>query len=116
MADHGHAHGHEAGVAHAHAHSPEEFRKHVRLYYMVFGALAFLTIVTVGVFYLHLAHGMAIAVAIAVASVKASLVALFFMHLSDEKRIIYWCLLLTVAFFIVLMLVPSFVDLETRHL
>ena len=113
MADAAPAAAHGADAAH---HSPEEIRRHVRIYYMVFGALAFLTIVTVGVSYLHFSHGMAIGVALLVATVKATLVALFFMHLSNEKSIIYWCLALTVAFFVVLMLVPMFTDNETRHL
>jgi len=41
-----------------------------------------------------------------VATVKGSLVACYFMHLISEKKLILWVLALTVAFFIVLMLVP----------
>jgi cytochrome c oxidase subunit IV len=41
-----------------------------------------------------------------IASIKASLVAAVFMHLSNEKRWIYGALLLTVGFFLVLMIVP----------
>ena len=37
---------------------------------------------------------------------KGSLVASVFMHLSHERKIIYASLLLTVAFFVVLMFVP----------
>ena len=42
-----------------------------------------------------------------VAVTKASLVALFFMHLIDEKKLIYYTLLLTAFMFGVCMLVPS---------
>ncbi len=73
---------------------------------MVFGALAILTVVTVAVRYLDLPVGPAIALALLIASVKASLVALFFMHLKGEVRTVVWTLLLTAMFFIVLMTIP----------
>ena len=41
------------------------------------------------------------------------MVAAVFMHLSHEKRWIYGALLLTVVFFVVLMLVPLFTTLDT---
>ena len=49
---------------------------------------------------------LAIVIGLFIASVKATLVACFFMHLIAEKKLVYWILLLTVAFFIVLMAVP----------
>ena len=73
---------------------------------MVFGALAFLTIVTVAVSYLGLGVGSAVVLALSIATVKASLVALFFMHLKGEVRWIFWALLLTAVFFIFLMFIP----------
>jgi cytochrome c oxidase subunit 4 len=85
----------------------EEVKRHVRTYWRVFGALAVLTVVTVAVSYLHLATALAILVAVAIATVKASLVAAFFMHLSHEKRIILWVLVLTFVFFLVLLIYPS---------
>ena len=88
-------------------HTPEEIHKHVRIYIAVFAALAFLTVVTVAVSYLHLPVGPAVAVALVIATIKAALVASFFMHLISEKHIIYWILALTVIFFVVLMLLPS---------
>ena len=98
--------GHDV-AAHAHqGHSPEEIRAHVKVYMMVFGALAVLTVVTVGAFYIHLPVGPAITLALLIASVKASLVALFFMHLKGEVRAIFWTLLLTATFFIGLMTIP----------
>jgi cytochrome c oxidase subunit 4 len=89
----------------AHA-AHDDIRSHVKTYYMVFGALMVLTLVTVGVSYLHLSIPLAITVALIVAIVKGSLVALFFMHLSNERKMIYWVLALTAVFFIFMMFVP----------
>ncbi len=83
--------------------SPEEIKKHVKLYIGVFIALLFLTMVTVGVSYIHLPVGKAVALALFVASIKASLVALFFMHLSNERKIIYATLGLTAVLFVFVM-------------
>ena len=88
------------------AHTVEEIKKETRIYIMVFVALAVLTVVTVAVSYLHLTAGPAILLALAIASVKGSLVACYFMHLISERKLIYSVLLLTVAFFVVLMVVP----------
>ncbi len=52
----------------------------------VAGALFILTIVTVGVHYLALPHPWSIIVAMVVAVMKASLVALFFMNLYWDKK------------------------------
>jgi caa(3)-type oxidase subunit IV len=45
-----------------------------------------------------------------VAIVKGSLVALFFMHLSNERKAIYATLMLTVVFFVFLMAIPKFTE------
>jgi cytochrome c oxidase subunit IV len=91
--------------AHA-AHDTHDIQSHVKIYYMVFGALMVFTCITVGVSYLHLSIPYAITVALIVATIKGSLVALFFMHLSNERRLIYYVLALTVVFFIFMMFVP----------
>ena len=44
--------------------------------------------------------------ALVVATIKGSLVACYFMHLISEKKLIYWVLAVTVAFFIALMALP----------
>jgi cytochrome c oxidase subunit IV len=90
----------------------EDIRSHVKTYLMVFGALMVLTIVTVGVSYLHLETHEAIMIAVAVATVKASLVALFFMHLKSERKLIYYALALTAVFFLFLMVVPLATNLN----
>ncbi len=86
----------------------EEVKWHLRGYYIVFGALLCLTVITVAISYLHLPIHLAILLAMAVASVKAGLVAAYFMHLISEKKIIYSMLWLTLILFIFLMLIPIF--------
>ena len=87
--------------------SPEAIRKHIRVYVAVFIALAVLTVVTVAVSYLHLESVAAtVTIALIIASLKGGLVAAYFMHLISEVKIIYWVLVMTVAFFVVLMILP----------
>jgi cytochrome c oxidase subunit 4 len=88
--------------------------RHVRTYILVFASLLVLTGVTVGIYYLHLSPGPAIALALLVATVKGSLVACFFMHLISEKKLIFWVLLLTVAFFFVLLLLPMWTSMTDQ--
>lgn len=62
------------------------------------------TVITVWASYIDFGgHGMNIAVALLIATVKGGLVAGFFMHLLDEKKLIYGVLGATVFFFIGLM-------------
>ena len=72
----------------------------VRGYMFVFGALLVLTIATVGVSYLHLPETPAVAIGLAIALVKASLVAMYFMHLKGEREMVYWPLALTAFLFV----------------
>jgi cytochrome c oxidase subunit 4 len=95
----------EAHAGHA-GHDPAEIDKHVRTYIMVFATLLVLTMVTVAVSYLHLEVHEAIAVALVIATIKASLVALFFMHLISERQVILFILALTGTFAVVLLLLP----------
>ncbi len=84
----------------------EEIRKETRTYILVFVALAALTVVTVAVSYLHLSVLPAVLLALFIATIKGSLVACFFMHLISERKLVYSVLILTAAFFIVLMFLP----------
>jgi len=88
------------------ADSHADIDKHVRVYVVVFASLAVLTVVTWAVAYLELGTAMAIAVALLIASVKASLVACYFMHLISEKKFIFLVLAFTVFFFVGLLLLP----------
>ena len=97
---HGDHHGdHAADAHHGHDNSPESIRKEIRRYLMVLGALATLTLITVAISYLKLPTWQAIALGLAVATVKGSLVAAFFMHLISERKLIYAVLVFTVFFF-----------------
>lgn len=87
-------------------HSTEEIKKETRIYILVFVALAALTLITVGVSYLHLSVGAAIALALFIATIKGSLVAAYFMHLISEKKLIYAVLMLTFIFFLALIFLP----------
>jgi len=98
--------GHAAGHSTAAAHDAHDIKAHVRTYMMVFGALAVLTVVTVAVSYIHLPTVPAVALGLLIATIKASLVAMFFMHLKGEKRSVVWTLVLTAIFFAVLMTIP----------
>ena len=84
----------------------EDIKKHVRVYIMVFVALAALTVVTVGISYLHLPTHWAILFALLVATIKGSLVACYFMHLISERKVIYWILAICALFFAVLLWAP----------
>lgn len=95
---------------------PAEIRRQTKIYVAVFAALMMLTIITVTVSYLHLSTPLTIAVAMLIASIKGSLVAAYFMHLISERKAIYSILILTVAFFVVLMIVPSFGAFDQRVL
>ncbi len=79
----------------------------VKRYLLVFGTLLTLTLITVGVAALDLGGHSAIALALFIASIKASLVAAFFMHLVSEKKLIYSILLVTLAFLVALLLLPA---------
>ena len=75
-------------------HEIHDIKKEVRGYLIVFAALLFFTIVTVGVSYLHLNLPQAITLALIIATIKAGLVASYFMHLISEKTLIYLVLIL----------------------
>lgn len=66
------------------------------------GALLVLTILTVGVHYLHLPDPWSIVTAMGVAIFKATLVAMFFMNLYWDKRFNTMLLFASIAFFILL--------------
>lgn len=92
------------------AHTEHDIKAHVRTYYMIFGALMVLTIITVAVSYLHMPVVPAVIVALIIATFKASLVATFFMHLKGEAKFIYWSLYLTAVFFVLLFALPMWTE------
>lgn len=102
--DHGHD-DHGDGAVHAHVSSP--------LFMVgIFLALIFLTVVTVAVSYVDLGSANTV-VAVLVATLKASLVASFFMHLRWDKPF-HAIIFISSFFFLGLLLMFSTDDLSTR--
>jgi cytochrome c oxidase subunit 4 len=89
------------------ADSPEEVNAFIRKCIFVFVALMALTVITVAVSYLESSTPFAIFLGLLIALLKGSLVALFFMHLIAEKKIVYYVMALTFSFFALVMYLPS---------
>jgi cytochrome c oxidase subunit 4 len=89
----------------SHDQSRDDHRPNVKLYIGVFAALMICTLLTVLVSKFHLPRPQAIALGLAIALVKASLVGAIFMHLWGEAKLIHKFLYVTV-FFAVIMIIP----------
>ena len=96
-----------------HHESATDVQRSIRKYLMIGGALLVFTVITVAANLVHLPVAAAITVAMIIASMKASMVAGVFMHLSHEKQWVYGALALTVVFFIALMLLPIFSTMDS---
>ena len=104
------------------AHEPEEPHGHSEPmpfhkvnYTAIFVLLVVLTVVTVAVAFVHIERELTkVLVALTIASIKAAFVALFFMHLKFEGKLIYLILLLPVflAFVLVISLIPDVVHAD----
>lgn len=93
------------GDDHGHRHDDDhhDVSKHVRKYLMVGALLLIFTVITVGLSYVDFGSTKAnMAIGMLVATFKAGLVAMIFMHLSAEKQLIYRVLLFTVLFVLAL--------------
>ncbi|MSQ45438.1 MAG: hypothetical protein EXR24_00440 [Ignavibacteria bacterium] len=90
-----------------------DVKSHSKKYIKVYLALMVLTVLTVYASYLPTNVGVGIILALIIASVKSTLVAGVFMHLFGEKKIIIWTLILTIIFFIFLILIPLFSSLDS---
>lgn len=88
-------------------------RKSIRTYMTVGVALLIFTGITVGANQFHFGVPVAVTVALIIATMKGSMVASIFMHLSHEKKWIYGSLLLTLIGFLILMTVPIFTTRDT---
>ena len=84
-------------------------KDHVKVYWFVFIALLILTVLTVGVSYFEFGGivWLSIGVGLLIATVKGYLVAANFMHLNDESPTIYWTLIFTGLFLILLFAIPK---------
>lgn len=69
-------------------HGPIDKSAEIRVYLIIFGCLAALTLLTVGVAYMNLPHGAGVVIALVIAAIKVFLIASFFMHLRGEGRLI----------------------------
>jgi caa(3)-type oxidase subunit IV len=80
--------------------SPHEIQAAVRKYLVVFGVLILGTILTVVAANMDFGgHARNIAVGLFIATVKAFCVAAYFMHLIDERKLIYIVLTFAAVFF-----------------
>ena len=87
--------------------SHENMQDHVKVYRNVFIALLIFTGLTVGVSYIHFnLLWVGIFVGLLIAFIKGYLVAANFMHLNNERKLIYWILILTVSFLVLLFFMP----------
>src|SRR5262245_43724025 len=81
-----------------------DVQKDVKKYLLIFGALLVGTVITVLVNEIEFGSvAMTVFVALFIATIKAFLVAGYFMHLMSERKMIYGILLATVFFFAGLM-------------
>ena len=78
--------------------STQDVKNEINLYLKVFGALGVLTVFTVAVAQLNVGIGLAILIAMIIATAKGTLVVGFFMHLLHEKKMIYLILIITLVF------------------
>ena len=93
--------------------SHADIDKHVKVYILVFVSLMVLTLVTVGISYLDLSVPMAIGFALLVATVKATLVACYFMHLLGEKQLILVVMGFTIFFFLAVLFLPTMTQTDS---
>ena len=91
-------------------------QEHIKVYLTVFGALGALTLLTVAASYMDVSTTETIFLALTIATVKASLVAGYFMHLITEKQTIIWILCLTFVFFLFCMFIPMISSIDHTSL
>jgi len=91
------------------AHTPEAIAHEERRYFQVFIWLGILTVLEIGITYLDLSKLLIGGGLVVLAATKAALVAMFYMHLSDEKSTLMWIALTPaiLCVFLLLMLTPD---------
>ena len=93
-----------------------DMNHHIKVYRNVFIGLLVFTGLTVGASYIHFnLIWIGVTVGLIIAFVKGYLVAANFMHLNNEKPLIYIILVMTVAFFLVLFFMPTLWHNEGLH-
>lgn len=96
----------------SHAHDHKEHILPLKVYFAVFGALLVLTAVTVIISKFHFG-AFNLVVAMAVAALKASLVALYFMHLKYDSKVYMTVFLIAIAMLAVFIIL-TMADTLTR--
>ena len=90
--------------------SDKNIAKSIVHYRNIFIYLLIGTALTVGASYLEFSVQNSVAgamfIGLTIATIKGYLVAANFMHLNSEKKMIYWILLLTIFFLVVLLSIP----------
>ncbi len=84
----------------------------LKVYFNVLGALLILTIITVAASRVDFGH-MNTVIALAIASIKATLVLGYFMHLKYDDKL-YWLIFGVSIFFLILLYFFSELDILTR--
>ena len=105
-------------MSEAHGHT-EAMPHHKVNYFLIFGILVGLTILTVGVAFIDIQQEwIKVLLALTIASIKATFVAAFFMHLKFESKLIYFILIVPLTFTVVLVcaLIPDIVMPALNHL
>ena len=101
------------GNGHEEPHGHTETTPHHSVpYYLIFAVLVILTGITVGVAFLDIHNEIAkVLLALTIASIKASAVAFFFMHLKFEGKLIYLILVVPLLLCVLLVcaLIPDIV-------
>jgi len=97
------------------ADSPEEIKKHVKLYMLIGVTLFICTVLTVAVAKIEMLDfgergfdTIDMVIGLLIASFKAGLVAFIFMHLNHEKKMIYWLFGMGLFFGVCLMAITGF--------
>jgi len=97
--------------------SNKDLGHHITNYRNVFIYLLIGTALTVGASYVEFSVKDSIAgaifVGLLIATIKGYLVAANFMHLNSEKKMIYWILMLTVFFLVLLLFIPLLWNLNS---
>jgi cytochrome c oxidase subunit 4 len=90
-------------------HTPEDLAHEERRYLQIFVLLGVLTLFEIGVIYLPIPHIAIAAMLVVMAATKAALVALYYMHLANEKSTLTWIALTPaiLCVFLLLMLTPD---------
>jgi caa(3)-type oxidase subunit IV len=95
------------------ADSPQEIQKAVRKILWIGAILVVFTVITVALSYVELpSHSWNLIVGMIVATFKAALVALVFMHLNHEAKLIYKILAFTTVFALAIFLLIYFTSLD----